>query len=147
MTKEDPANCPLCKIFAGEGPVSMVWQDERVAVFVPLAGVNAGHLLVVPKAHLPYMADLDDELAMQVMRVAKQMAAAIRNSGFKCEGINLFLADGEAAEQEVFHFHLHVYPRYRGDGFGFKYDPARHFLMIPREEMDAIAARIRSKLK
>jgi histidine triad (HIT) family protein len=109
----------------------MVWEDDLVAVFVVLRPVNLGNVVVVPKAHLPYLANLDDELAMHVMRVAKRVASAIRGSGAPCEGINLFLADGEAAGQEVFHFHLHVYPRFKGDGFGFKYDPARHFVLWP----------------
>ncbi len=146
-TEQDLASCAFCRIFAGQLPVSMVWQDDRVVVFVPLRGVNPGHVLVVPKPHLPYLADLDDELAAQVMRVARRMAAAIRDSGFACEGINLFLADGEAAGQEVFHFHLHVYPRFRGDGFGFKYDPGRHLVERPRAEMDLVAAKVRAQLK
>jgi hypothetical protein len=58
----------------------------------------------------------------------------------------IFIADGEAAGQEVFHFHLHVYPRFQGDGFGFKYDKAKHFITPARSELDEIAWEIRSKL-
>ena len=147
MTKEDPSNCPFCGMFERGEPVSMVWEDEQVAVFVVLRPVNLGNVVVVPKRHLSYLADLDDELATHIMLVAKRVAASIRECGLPCEGINLFLADGEAAEQEVFHFHLHVYPRFKSDGFGFRYDPTRNFVLGSRAEMDEVAEKIRDHLK
>ncbi len=147
MNKEDPANCIFCKMFAGESAVSMVCEDESVAVLVPLHDVNPGHLLVVPRSHLPYLAGVDDALLMHLTRVTKRMATAIHASDRKCDAINLFLADGEVAGQEVFHLHLHVYPRYPADGFGFRYDPKRHFVPRSRAEMDATAAKIRAHLK
>ncbi len=146
MGKEDKENCGFCKILAGESPVSMVYEDKKVAVFVPLSYVNPGHLLIIPRIHAPYMSDLDEEMAAYIMKVAHRMAKAIRKSEFKCEGVNLFLADGEAAMQEVFHYHLHVFPRYKGDGFGFKYDPNHSFIELPREALDQIAAEIRKHL-
>ncbi len=144
--KEGPSNCIFCEIFASRSPVSMIWEDDRVAVFVPFKPVNRGHALVVPKAHAPYLADLDSDLAAQIVQIAQRTSAAIRASDLKCEGINLFLADGESAGQEVFHFHLHVYPRFSNDGFGFKYD-ARHFADVERGEMDQIASLIRMNFK
>jgi len=72
--------------------------------------VNSGHLLVIPNLHAQGLADLQDELAAHIFRVAKRLSTALRSSGIKCEGVNLFLADGEAAGQEVFHVHLHVFP-------------------------------------
>ena len=81
-----------------------------------------------------------------MMAVAQKMNAALRKSPYPCDGVNLFLADGEAAHQEVFHCHLHVYPRFFGDGFGFKYDRSKHFIQAARNKMDEIAAAIRSKL-
>lgn len=144
--KEDPSNCIFCEIFASRSPVSMIWEDDHVAVFVPFKPVNRGHALVVPKAHTPYLADLDRDLAAHIMQIAQRTSAAIRASDLKCEGINLFLADGESAGQEVFHFHLHVYPRFSDDGFGFKYD-ARHFADVERGEMNRIAALIKMNFK
>jgi histidine triad (HIT) family protein len=146
LMKEDPSNCIFCEFFAGRSPVSMIWEDDRVAVFVPFKPVNRGHALVVPKVHAPYLADLDGDLAAHIMGIAQRTSAAIRASDLKCEGINLFLADGESAGQEVFHFHLHVYPRFSDDGFGFKYD-ARHFADVSRQEMDRLAALIRMNFK
>jgi len=145
--KESIENCVFCKILKGEMPVSMIYEDEIVAVFVDLYPVNEGHLLVIPKYHAPYMKDVDAETLQHMMAVAAKMNAALRKSAYKCEGVNLFLADGEAAHQEVFHCHLHVFPRFKGDGFGFKYDKERHFRKSPRSRMDAIAAELKQQLK
>ncbi|MEP6574121.1 MAG: HIT domain-containing protein, partial [Gemmatimonadota bacterium] len=79
--------------------------------------VNPGQLLVVPLRHAAYLADISDDEA-HLMRVAHRMAAALSASALRSEGVNFFLADGEAAMQEVFHVHLHMIPRIRGDGFG-----------------------------
>ena len=126
--------------------MSLVYEDEKVIVFPPLQPINKGHMLIIPKKHCPYMADLDEKTTLHIIKVARKIAAAIRKSKYKCEGINLFLADGEAAHQEVFHFHLHVYPRFKGDGFGFKYDEKKHFVHLDRDELDKIAKEIKKKL-
>ena len=106
--------------------------------------VNPGHLLVVPIRHAPYLADLDGDTAGHMMRVAHRLAAGVRASGLRCEGVNLFLADGEAAMQEVFHAHLHVFPRYAGDGFGLRFGP--EYITRKRPELEEAAARIRAVL-
>ncbi len=133
-TKESQENCIFCKILAGELPVTMVYQDDRVAAFMDIRPVNPGHVLVIPKTHAPYLADLDSNLGGHIFQTGMRVAAAIRRSGVKSEGINLFIADGEAAMQEVFHVHLHVIPRYQGDGFGLKF--ADHYYQkTPRSEL------------
>jgi histidine triad (HIT) family protein len=79
------------------------------------------------------------------MAVAHRVAAAARASGVRCEGVNLFLADGEAAMQEVPHVHLHVFPRWRGDGFGLRFGPEyKH--KPPRAALEETASRIRAAL-
>ena len=143
--KEDKSNCIFCKILAGKSPVSMVYEDKYVAVFPPLQPVNLGHLLIIPKKHAPYLKDLDDKTAMHIMRITKRMGAAIRKSKLKCEGLNLFVADGEVALQEIFHFHMHVFPRYKGDGFGLKHGK-KNFIKMPRPKLDQIAAKIKKEL-
>ena len=85
--------------------------------------VNPGHLLVIPLVHAAGLTTLESDTGAQMFRVGQRLAEAIRRSGVRCEGINFLLADGEAAGQEVFHVHLHVIPRYAGDGFGFRYGP------------------------
>lgn len=103
--------------------------------------VNPGHLMVVPRTHALSLADLDEETGAHTFVVAMRMAAAVRASGVRCEGMNLFLADGEVAFQDVFHVHLHVLPRWRGDSFRIDADwPSR----TERIELDAVAAAIRS---
>jgi len=106
-------NCVFCKILDGELPVSMIYEDEKVAVFVDLYPVNEGHLLVIPKYHAPAIKDVDADTIQHMMAIAQKMNAALRASKYKCEGVNLFdlfVADGEVAGQEVFHCHLHVIP-------------------------------------
>ncbi len=144
--KESIKNCVFCKILKGEIPVSMIYEDEKVAVFVDLQPVNEGHLLIIPKYHAPYMKDVDTGTLQHIMATAKKMNAALRASKYKCEGVNLFVADGEAAQQEVFHFHLHVYPRFKEDGFGFKYDRSKHFIVSDRKKMDEIAVELSAKM-
>jgi len=144
--KEAKENCVFCKILNKELPVSMVYEDEKIAVFVDLFPVNEGHILIIPKYHAPYMKDVDDETLQHIMLYAKKINAALRSSKYKCEGINLFVADGETAGQEVFHFHLHVYPRFREDGFGFKYNASKHFLESERSNMNEIALELKGKL-
>jgi histidine triad (HIT) family protein len=102
--------------------------------------VNAGHLLVVPVRHAAYLADNDSGIAADLMRVGHAAAAALRASGLPCEGVNFFLADGEAAMQEIFHVHLHVFPRFRGDGFGLRFSPEYYTRRPARAELDATAA-------
>ena len=132
--------CVFCEIVAGTSPASIVHEDDVCLAIMTIGPVNPGHLLVLPRVHAPYLADLDEAAGMHLFAVATRMAAAIRASGLRCEGINLFLADGEAAFQEVFHLHLHVFPRFHGDGFGITADWS---VQPTREELDANAALIR----
>jgi diadenosine tetraphosphate (Ap4A) HIT family hydrolase len=102
--------------------------------------VTSGHLLVVPRRHAAGLASLDEPTGQHLFAVAMRMAAALRRSGIRCEGINLLLADGPAAGQDVFHVHLHVIPRYSGDGFILDADWSSK---PDRAELDRRAARIR----
>ena len=135
------SDCVFCDIVAGEAPASLVHADELVVAFMDIRPVTPGHLLVVPKRHVPDLARLDEETGAHLFRVAMRLARAIRRSGLRCEGVNLFLADGEAAGQEVCHVHLHVFPRFVGDAFRIDAD----WSVAPsRADLDAIAARIRA---
>ncbi len=138
----DP-DCIFCKIAGGEAPATILYEDDTVLVFLTIGPVTPGHLMVVPRAHLPALADIDLQTGAHLFNVAQRMAAALRESGLRCDGVNLFYADGEAAFQEVFHAHLHVFPRYDGDGFELIADwetrPAR-------AELEAVGERIRNAL-
>ena len=134
------------KILAGEAPASFVYRDERVAAFMDIQPVNPGHVLLIPTSPVEYLYQLDDESCERLMKVAKRISKAIRDSGIPCEGINLFLADGKSAGQEVAHVHLHVFPRFEGDGFGLRF-AERYFELPPRLELDAAAEKIRVSLE
>ncbi len=112
-----PERCIFCDIIAGNAEASFVYEDELVVSFLDISPVTAGHLLVVPREHMPHLADITEDVGARMFSVALRLAAALRESGLPCEGINLFHADGEVAFQEVFHSHLHVIPRYTGDSF------------------------------
>ena len=138
-------DCVFCRILAGDLPASFVYRDAHCAAFMDIQPVNAGHLLVIPTRHAPYLADLDAPTAGRLLQVAQHLTAALRGSGLRCEGVNLFLADGEAAMQEIFHVHLHVFPRFAGDGFGLRFGPDYETLP-PRAALEAAAAQVRGAL-
>ena len=140
------ADCIFCNILSGESPASFVYRDDLVAAFMDIQPVNLGHVLVVPVRHAPFMADVTAEEAGALMRVAQWVTAALRGSTLKCEGVNYFLADGEAAMQEVFHAHLHVFPRFKGDNFGLRFSPEYYTRRPPRHELDQQAADLRALL-
>jgi diadenosine tetraphosphate (Ap4A) HIT family hydrolase len=136
-------DCVFCEITNRRAPASIVYEDDLSLAFLTIGPINPGHLLVVPKRHLPSLADLDEDTGAHLFRIAMRTAAALRRSGLRAEGINLFLADGEAAFQDVFHLHLHVFPRFKGDAFRIDADWSA---TPPREELDRIAEIIRTAL-
>ncbi len=134
-------DCVFCRIVNGIEPASVVYSDNEVLAFVDTTPVNPGHLLVIPKVHAAQLSELDPETGGHMFKVAMRIAEASRRSGIKCEGVNLFLADGEAAFQDVFHVHLHVIPRFSGDRFGLKLGP-KYGIRPDRKELDEIAGKI-----
>jgi histidine triad (HIT) family protein len=138
------ADCLFCSIVSGQVEGSRVYADERVIAFLDIKPVTTGHTLVVPRRHGAYLAELDPEDGGALFNAGMTVAAALRKSGLPCEGVNFWLADGEAAGQEVFHVHLHVVPRFTGDGFGLRFPP--DYRVRERAELDETAARIRSAL-
>jgi len=109
--------CIFCAIVAREAEASVVFEDGTVVVFMDLNPVTPGHLLVVPREHAVGLEDIDAATSAHVWSVGHEMSRALRRSRMRCEGINVLLCDGEVAFQTVFHFHLHVIPRYPGDGW------------------------------
>lgn len=103
--------------------------------------VTPGHVLVVPNKPATTLAELPPDYGARLFQVAQSVAAAIRRSNLRAEGINLFLADGVAAGQTVFYVHLHVIPRFEDDGFGIQFPPNYHE-RPGREELDSNAEAI-----
>jgi histidine triad (HIT) family protein len=134
--------CVFCEIIAGRSSASVVRREDGCTAFMDIQPINAGHVLVVPDEHAARLADLPADTGARMFRIAQRMASALYESGLDCEGVNVFLADGEAAGQEVFHVHLHVIPRFAGDGFGLRFGP--DYANRPdRDTLEVTAKRIR----
>ena len=141
----DLETCIFCELVAGKRPVSIIDETDDLLAFMDIQPVNPGHVLIIPKRHAPFLADLDSTLGGQIFALGMRVAAALRTCGVRCEGVNFFLADREAAGQEVFHVHLHVFPRFAGDGFGLKFNP-NYFALPPRAQLDDITQGIRDAM-
>jgi len=139
-------SCIFCQIVSGAAPASIVYRDELCTCFMDIQPVNAGHVLIVPNRHATNLQEMPEETVAHLFRMAQRLGAALRRTDLRCEGVNLSLADGEAAGQEVFHVHLHVFPRYRGDGFGLRFGP-NYTTKPPRDQLDAAAARIAAAMQ
>jgi len=133
-----PEPCIFCDIVRGTSPVSWVYQDDTVVAFMDIQPITQGHMLVVPREHAVLMTDINETAAMRTFRVARKLAAVARHT-LGASGINIIVMDGEAAYQDVPHFHVHVVPRYPRDGFGLTF-PESYEQKPPRAQLDAIAA-------
>ena len=134
--------CVVCAIGRGEAERSLVFEDDDLVVVMDIEPVNPGHALVLPKAHARRLADLDDSGLARLFVAAARTAAALRGSSVRCEGVNLFVADGQAAGQEVDHVHVHVVPRFEGDPFRIERDGG--WEQRPRAELDDGTRSLRS---
>jgi histidine triad (HIT) family protein len=112
-------NCLFCRIAAGEAEASLLYHDEYVSAFMDLFPVVPGHLLVIPNAHAAWLGDLDEDLSARVFSLGRSLGEALRASPLPAEAIGYYMADGPAAGQVVPHVHLHVIPRFPGDGAAF----------------------------
>ncbi|CAN5659166.1 HIT family protein [soil metagenome] len=110
-------SCVFCRIVEGAAEATRVYEDEHLLAFMDTNPVTPGHLLVVPKKHAAFLRYLPEPHGAGLFVVGQRLATALVDSGLRCEGVNFFLADGVAAGQEVFHVHLHVFPRFADDGF------------------------------
>ena len=134
-------NCVFCRIAQGELPVSKVFEDEHTLAIMDIQSVNPGHMLVLVKPHRANIYALEDELASAVFRTAARMARAAKKA-FGCEGVTLLQANEKAGAQTVFHFHIHVLPRWEGDGMELAW-PAKN---PPREALEEMATKLRGAL-
>ena len=118
----DP-DCIFCKIVAGEVPATVIAEDERTIAFMDINPATRGHALVIPRAHARDLGAIDTEDLKAVSAAAQAVAArAIERLG--AAGVNLLNSSGAAAWQTVFHFHMHVIPRYDGDPLKLPWRPA-----------------------
>ena len=136
------SDCVFCKIVAGQIPSTRVYEDELTLAFMDIGEVNPGHVLVAVRPHAEDIYGLNDALAAAVFRTAARVARAVKKA-YSPEGVTLYQANGAAAGQTVYHFHLHLVPRYAHDGMRLTW-PAKN---PPREQLEANAAKLRAALE
>ena len=135
------SDCVFCRIVARQIPATVVHEDEQVLAFMDLGQVNPGHVLVALKAHVENLFGLEAKQAGVVAVAAARIARAIRTA-FAPHGLSVYQANGKAAGQTVLHYHVHLVPRYEGDGMALTW-PVKN---PPREKLEDYAAKIRSSL-
>ena len=130
----------FCKILAGEIPSTAVYEDDDFKAILDVNPAARGHVIILPKNHAANIYELPDEDASKIMIVAKKIATAIEKA-YHCDGVNILQNNGEAAGQTVFHLHVHVIPRFKGDtvNIGWKQGD------MP-EDLDAICKEIQAQL-
>ena len=130
-------NCIFCKIANGEIPSRTIYEDEQFRVLLDLSPAAKGHALIVPKEHYANRYELPEDLAADAMRLAKK-EMALMTQKLSCDGFQLVQNNGETAGQTVFHFHLHLIPRYRTDGQKIAWEPGS----MSDEELNAVKDQI-----
>ena len=135
------SDCVFCRIVAGQIPSTKVHEDEHTLAFMDLGQVNPGHVLVAVKKHAANLFELDDVQAAAVARSCTRVAKAIRDA-FAPAGLSVYQANGKAAGQTVFHYHVHLLPRHEADGMELTW-PVKN---PPREKLEAYAGEIKKRL-
>ena len=132
-------SCLFCEIIKGNIPSSKIYEDEFCIAILDIRPINKGHILIIPKEHHELIIDYPQEIVMYLFGIAQKFNKVLRNVELKCDGVNFYVSDGESAGQEIFHTHVHVFPRFEGDGFGLKF-PKRYFTEQPsRDELNEVA--------
>ena len=134
-------SCIFCKIVHKQAPASIIYEDESVMVFLDIRPLNLGHTLVIPKAHYVDIFDTPVNQLSQVHTVAKQVSAAIKKAT-KADGISIIQQNSKAAGQDIFHFHVHVVPRFEGQ----KLPSFSALKEVERAKLDEMAKKIRRQL-
>ena len=133
--------CIFCAIVEGKIPAAKVYENEHVLAFMDIAPANPGHLLIIPKQHYRNIFDMPAEVGSKIMETAVSLAKAIRET-LKPDGLNLFQSNEPAAFQTVFHFHLHLIPRWEGDPLRLPWRPSEGNM----EQINDIASKIRDAM-
>ena len=115
-------NCIFCKIAAGEIPSATIYEDDDFRVILDIEPASKGHALILPKDHYANLYELPEELASKALVVAKKVITKMTEI-VECDGYNVLQNNGEAAGQTVFHFHMHLIPRYKEDDVTIKWNP------------------------
>ena len=131
------SSCIFCKIAGGEIPSATIYEDEKFRVILDLGPASKGHALILPKEHFANIYELDEETAAAAFVLAKKMAGKMTEA-LGCDGFNIVKNNGTVAGQTVFHFHIHLIPRYEGDGVALGWKPGE----LTEEQKEDILARL-----
>lgn len=134
-------NCIFCKIAAGEIPSYTIYEDDDFKAFMDISPASKGHTILIPKVHADNFFELDETLASKLLPVAARIAKALK-AELHCEGLNLLQNNGEIAGQTVFHFHMHIIPRYEVDKVVVKWVEDKY----EGEPLDQLSEKIKKHL-
>ena len=129
-------NCIFCKLANGDIPTATLYEDDDFRVILDAGPASRGHALILPKSHHANLLEMPPELTGKAFMLAQKMAARMKEK-LGCDGLNLVQNNGEAAGQTVFHFHIHLIPRYKGEEMIVAWKPGT----LTPEDRDAILAR------
>jgi histidine triad (HIT) family protein len=136
------SDCVFCSIVRGEAPATKVFEDDHTLAFADIFPLERGHLLVIPKVHVENIDGLDEETGAHLFRVTMRLARRMKQV-LRPDGMNLFQANDVAGGQEVFHFHMHVLPRWKGR-IPFRFVPNRN--RSSYEELEAVFDEVRKAM-
>lgn len=137
-------NCLFCKISNKEIPGVTIYEDEQMIAFLDISQITKGHTLIIPKKHFKNVYEIDEETISHLYKQVPKIARAI-TSAFCAKGINVVNNNCEAAGQTVFHYHIHLIPRY-SDNDGFRAIYTNHMDKYSKEDLENIALRIQEQL-
>ena len=136
-------DCIFCKIVAGEIPGHIIYENEHVLAFLDILQTTKGHTLIIPKVHRVDIFEMESSIMEQVFSVVPKIASALKAT-FDCSGINIVSNNGESAGQSVFHYHVHLIPRYGNDQFGIRF--ANNMRNYNNEGLAALKDRIKMNI-
>lgn len=134
-------NCIFCSIIGKELSSTTIYEDECVKAIMDISPANKGHVILISKNHCENIFDLDEETAKRIFRIAKKIAKILKDE-LNCDGINILQNNGITAGQTVFHFHMHVIPRFEGDKVTIDWD----HIGYSEGELNDLGEKLRNKL-
>jgi len=130
-------NCIFCKIANGAIPAATLYEDDKFRVILDLGPASKGHALILPKEHYADIYEIPEELAGEVYKLAAKMAKKM-TAALGCDGFNIVQNNKEVAGQTVFHFHMHLIPRYENDQVGLTWKPGKLTDEVKQEILDSM---------
>jgi histidine triad (HIT) family protein len=140
MENKHDENCIFCKIIKGEIPSYKIYEDEEILAFLDAFPTNKGHTLIIPKTHVENIFEVDTKTLQNISKKAQIISKNIKEK-LNCHGINILQNNGKQAGQDVFHYHMHIIPRYEDDNVRIKFN-SQHEMITPE-----IANKIIKELK